>query len=361
MSSSQTQMIKYHNDMNTVSFSLFNNREQSLFFSICSLMSNQGLDKVIFSFDQIKKLSSVTFQTEEEFIKHLVSTNNKFMKLNGKFERDGKIIQFVLFPTFIIDPQEKKMTIGINQEFSYILNEVTRIFTIFELQEFNSLKSTYSKHLFRLLKQFKSTGFMAISIEEFKNQLGYPEWYKICDIDKQVLRYCIKELPRYFPDLEIKKMKEGRRIKGFQFTFTSQSIEPKERIMLQSSREAECPLCNGKLQEIFSKENNAVFWGHRNYQKGSCRATFSNLEEIVKVKRKIEEQKIDQANQKEILKEIKIIVDEYPQFFDLSNLNNNEVMITNMIKNSVGFYPISKDTIDFLKKIVKSQIDKEFI
>lgn len=45
----------------------------------------------------------------------------------------------------------------VNEDFLYILNDLTKNFTLFELQEFNNLVCIF-KNLYRLLKQFKTTG-----------------------------------------------------------------------------------------------------------------------------------------------------------------------------------------------------------
>ncbi len=37
------------------------------------------------------------------------------------------------------------------------------------------LKFTYSKNMFRLLKQYKHTGYLKIHIDDFKNRLDIPK------------------------------------------------------------------------------------------------------------------------------------------------------------------------------------------
>lgn len=41
-------MIKYHNDMNLVAFKNFNQRELNIFFSICALMKEKGVIRLLF-------------------------------------------------------------------------------------------------------------------------------------------------------------------------------------------------------------------------------------------------------------------------------------------------------------------------
>ncbi len=41
--------------------------------------------------------------------------------------------------------------------------------------------------MFRLLKQYKHTGYLKIHIDDFKNRLDIPKSYRMTDINKNVL------------------------------------------------------------------------------------------------------------------------------------------------------------------------------
>ncbi|EAI3389097.1 RepB family plasmid replication initiator protein, partial [Campylobacter jejuni] len=55
----------------------------------------------------------------------------------------------------------------VNPRFEYILNQLTANFTAFELSEFIALSGKYTKTLYRLLKQFRTTGKAYFEWEEF--------------------------------------------------------------------------------------------------------------------------------------------------------------------------------------------------
>ena len=80
---------------------------------------------------------------------------NKLIKLNIRIETQEKIVKFVLFTKYKIDKINSIIKIGVNEEFKYILNDIAGNFTKFELAEFVSLRSGYSKTAYRLLKQFR--------------------------------------------------------------------------------------------------------------------------------------------------------------------------------------------------------------
>ena len=95
------------------------------------------------------------------------------------------------------------------------------MFTKFELKEFTAINSSYSKAIYRKLKQFKPTGFYTVSIEEFKRLLDIPESYRMYDIDRRILQKSMKELKPLFKSLSYKKekAKKGNKIERISFIF----------------------------------------------------------------------------------------------------------------------------------------------
>ena len=86
------------------------------------------------------------------------------------------------------------------------------------------LKSTYAKNMFRLLKQYKHTGYVKINIADFRNRLDIPKTYQMNDITKRVLKPIINELSSIFNNLNINKIKakKGRKIECLEFTFDAE-------------------------------------------------------------------------------------------------------------------------------------------
>ena len=100
------------------------------------------------------------------------------------------------------------------------MNKFISNFTRFELNEFISLKSNYSKEIYRRLKQFKHTGIWKVHIDNFRELLNIPEKYRISEIDKKVFKISIEELNKYFDNFEIIKIKKGRKVEYLEFKFT---------------------------------------------------------------------------------------------------------------------------------------------
>ncbi|MDH6365661.1 plasmid replication initiation protein [Enterococcus sp. PF1-24] len=232
------EVVKYHNSLNKVEFKGFNSVEMNLFFTICSQVKEKGSNEIIFNFDQLKSLSNYSPTANQRFVQDLQRTNEKLQKLSIVFD-DGNIIRsLVLFPTFEINRKALTLKVKVNNEFEFILNAIDSNFTRFELQEFVEIKAIYSKNLYRLLKQWRSVGKRVFTIESFRNLLAIPESYRMTDIDRQILKPAIKELSRYFDNLEVKKVKRGQgrggRVVQLIFTFTPQNKESEHKRKLPS-------------------------------------------------------------------------------------------------------------------------------
>ena len=78
--------------------------------------------------------------------------------------------------------------------------------------------------MYRILMQFRSTGFYKVTIDEFKRILDIPESYKMGNIDQYIFKPINKELAPLFDYFEIKKIKKKGRGRGgvvshFEFYF----------------------------------------------------------------------------------------------------------------------------------------------
>ncbi|PEH49596.1 replication initiation protein [Enterococcus faecium] len=228
------EITKYHNSLNDVPFRKFTSVEMDLFFAICSKMREKGTDEVTLTFSQLRKLSGFSMTSDKAFITRISSVYNKLLTLVFQKETaTGGITYFTLFDEFTIEPSRKIITIRIKEKFSYILNDLTGEFTRFELEEFTSLKSGYSKTLYRLLKQWRTRGRRQFTIQEFRTLLDVPKSYRMTNIDNAIIEPARKELEHYFEDLDIKKIKNGRgrggTVTDIEFTFKKQ-LPPKKEL-----------------------------------------------------------------------------------------------------------------------------------
>lgn len=222
-----TNLVVYKDEMNTVPLRNFNSKEMDLFFSICSKMRNEDLNTVTFDFEDLKELSNYKMTATNHFISDLESIYSKLVQLDFRLETEEKIIKFVLFTEYEIDKIKENISIKTNDRFKFILNDIFGGFTKFELEEFTTLRSSYSKTAYRLLKQFRQSGYYIVQIDEFKRLFDVPKSYQMSDITKNILDRIEDELSDYFKNLQINKLRgKGRRkrfIEHIEFKFIPES------------------------------------------------------------------------------------------------------------------------------------------
>ncbi len=117
--------------------------------------------------------------------------------------------------------------IGLDAKIRPYLFELKNNFTTFELNMVLSLDSKFSKRLYEMLAQFRSTGLLRISVREFKERLklydpktGNEQYEKWSAFEKYVLKVAQKEISEH-TDLafEYTLKKTGKRITDIEFKF----------------------------------------------------------------------------------------------------------------------------------------------
>ena len=223
------ETVVYKNDLNLVPLRKFTSTEINLFFAMCNKLKEKETNTLHLSFDELKELSNYSPKTRNinRFVKDLDDVYKKMLELTIRYEDDEVIERFVLFNHYRIHKRDQYLEISTSPNLKHILNSITSNFTKFELKEMTNLKSTYSKNMFRILKQYKHTGYMKIKIDDFRERLDIPKSYRMTDINKNVLKPIVTELNATFNNLHINKIKakKGRKIEWLEFIF-----DPEKRI-----------------------------------------------------------------------------------------------------------------------------------
>lgn len=223
------EIVKYHKDFeNKLVLKNFTASELNFLMAICTKVRDKKEDEIIFTFNELKKLTKWDNNNSSLFIKNLENTNKKLMALNFRIEDEKEIVQFVLFPTFRVNKDSKTLIVRVNKDFSYLLNNLSNNFNWYQLNDFTSLKSKYSKLLYKELMLFKDTGYRIFKIEDFRKKLDIPEKYRMTHINEYVLNPIKEDLKQIFSKFEIVKIKNGRDIAQIRFNFTYSNIKPVE-------------------------------------------------------------------------------------------------------------------------------------
>ncbi len=235
----------------TIPISSFNEIEQDL---LCGLMVKlkEEKGKVTFypwdlrnilksSYDN-NSLMEFASSLKRKFFKADFTIIEKTTRGEKEVEAHKTINLFTEFAIYVYKSSKELESIEmqVNPQFEYILNQLTANFTAFELSEFIALSGKYTKTLYRLLKQYRTTGKAYFEWEEFCRIMDIPEKFAMCDIDKRILKPAIKELSKErnlfdqvrvpFKNLAYEKEKakgrgRGGKVSGITFTFKPENIE----------------------------------------------------------------------------------------------------------------------------------------
>uniref|UniRef100_UPI0012F6E874 replication initiation protein n=1 Tax=Campylobacter coli TaxID=195 RepID=UPI0012F6E874 len=246
-----SEIVKYHNDFNKIQLPSFTEIEQDL---LCGLMVKlkEEKGKVTFYPWDLRNILKSSYDNNS-LMEFASSLKRKFFKADftiiEKTTRGEKEVEahktINLFTEFAIyvyasSKELESIEIQVNPQFEYILNQLTANFTAFELSEFIALSGKYTKTLYRLLKQFRTTGKARFEWEEFCRVMDIPQDYRQSEVDKWILKPAIKELSKErnlfdqvrvpFKNLAYEKEKtagrgRGGKVSGITFTFKPENIE----------------------------------------------------------------------------------------------------------------------------------------
>lgn len=238
--------VKYDNKMNLLSFKELEKIEANLFFSIVARLKEKGIESVTLNFSEITEFLDKNLTTKE-LAKMLDRGVGKIVQTAIRWrietETERKTIYFTLFNEFEINDINKTLKASISPKFLYILNNFENgNFTMFELAEFSSLSSKYTQTLYRLLKQFRTTGYLTIKWADFIEIMDIPTSYPMGMIDSRILKPSITELTQeadifnqnnpIFKKLMYKKIRgkgRGRPVERIEFYFMPEIDNEKEQ------------------------------------------------------------------------------------------------------------------------------------
>ncbi|MGX4645692.1 replication initiation protein [Holzapfeliella sp. JNUCC 80] len=225
------EITKYDKELNTIPLGKLNSTEMDIFFAIITRMKEQGDKLVKLKFTELQELSEFKGKSHARFVDALRKTYKKILTLNfGMSSKDGLIEKhFILFSEFEINQKadDPYVEIQVYDKALPLLNNLDQ-WVRYSLHEFNSLKTAYAKTLFRLLKQYRTTGKAIVPKDKFNELLAVPKSYRQSNINKRILEPSVEQLKPFFKNFKVVKdyntRKPGKPLKGYTFTFTP---EPK--------------------------------------------------------------------------------------------------------------------------------------
>lgn len=196
-------LVMYHNNFHKINISKLGSLENNLLFDIFKQLSFK--DEIEFTMDKLSRMicSNNVVQNYERTQKVVENLHKDFFGLNFKLIYPRKISYIHMFSTMDLnytdDTNTKlvSMSIKVNPDFKYLLQTITKQFTAFSLVHFKSIRSKYSKTLFRMLSQYSSTGIWVISYNEFRELLGVPSEYDFKYVNNKVIKPSVEEVSQF--------------------------------------------------------------------------------------------------------------------------------------------------------------------
>lgn len=241
------EVVKYSNELHELKFNSMNEAQQNVFFTLLQQFRNTDGYTLELDFNKVFELAQIA--NSSSYRKEILNKLRQIQTITFMYEINdlGDLQQDVIFPSIRTDTQNRRLFVKVSRGFKdrYISSPL-KGWTRYELAEFVGLNGTYTKTIYRYLKQFRSSGRWRIRYDDFKELLGIPNSYRARDIDKQILNPSIKELSAErnlfdqrrtpFAKLVVKKHKKGREIETLEFCFMPQSVSELDKDKRQHER-----------------------------------------------------------------------------------------------------------------------------
>lgn len=223
------EVVKHHNDLNTIPMRNWNREEMDFFFSIIAKLRDKGTKEVVFNKYDLKALANSAIRHNKRFVDAIEGLIKNVAAIHYIEKTSNSLKLMNMFSDFDArwsdDFEDMELVVRVTDKFDYIVNQLNTDFTSYELKEFTQIKSTYAKTLYRLLKQWRTKGKKEFQMEEFKALLDTPEYYTPSHINKNVLTPARKELPAYFKNFKVKPIKSNKRgtpVIAYEFTWLAE-------------------------------------------------------------------------------------------------------------------------------------------
>ncbi|OOQ18552.1 replication initiation protein [Helicobacter pylori] len=214
----------YHNNANKVNLGKLSEREANLLFAIFQRLKDQGNTLIRFEPQDLKRMLGIKI-SYDNLTRTARSMWNKIKTadfwevrdiiVNGRECVSEKNYMLFQVCEIVSDKETREflyMDIQLNTGYNYLLNNLGMggQYTSFKLLEFQRVRGKYAKTLYRLLKQYKSTGILSVEWGQFRELLDIPKDYKMENIDQKVLTPALKELHKIYPFEHLSYKKERK-------------------------------------------------------------------------------------------------------------------------------------------------------
>lgn len=216
----KNDLVKVHKDFTKLNIGILSEKELELFYYICLNVKDIRDETITMDFSSIKKsLGLINFR---DLKKYILGLHQKLGNLHITNITSKKIETIFLFEKFINDLDNNTLTIRVTKDSLYFFN-IANSYLRFLFSDVRKLSGKYSKLLVPYLMEFSHKKEAEFEKERFFNILEIDEKYKndLSNFNRIILKPAIEELRILFENLKVERLKNGRVIKGYKFTWTN--------------------------------------------------------------------------------------------------------------------------------------------
>ena len=229
----KNDIVKYNNSLNKLKMGKLEEKELELFFALCLELKEKGTDDVFINITDFKNRYNMG-RSNVRFEKYLEVVLDKFLETKMIIKTAKTLEMGNFFRKFKIDFQKNLLYVQVDNDYSFILNDLVEMYTQFSFKQYQELKSKYAKRLMPRLAQWNGTKSIEFEKEDLFEILGASESYKndLSSFNKRILKPASTELKTVFYNLKVKPIKNNNKnttnkIKSYLFSW---STKPKEVI-----------------------------------------------------------------------------------------------------------------------------------
>ena len=248
----KNDLVKVHKDFTKLNIGILSEKELELFYYICLNVKDIRDEIITMDFSSIKKsLGLINFR---DLKKYILGLHQKLGNLHITNITSKKIETIFLFEKFINDLDNNTLTIRVTKDSLYFFN-IANSYLRFLFSDVRKLSGKYSKLLVPYLMEFSHKKEAEFEKERFFNILEIDEKYKndLSNFNRIILKPAIEELRTLFENLKVERLKNGRVIKGYKFTWTNDFNFQNKKDNIEEAEvvEEKENIASGELEKYF--------------------------------------------------------------------------------------------------------------
>lgn len=217
------QYVKWGNAMNGPNLASLNNTQINLFTGVCAQLLEMDHHLVRIPYKIVRELIQYKPTSRARYLDEIGKAANVLLDFKVDYYVDNVLVMGNLFSTFFLDADSGDITVRVNPDTSWVLNNLTTSFTALMQKSVLAITSKYTKLLYFQLMQWRTVGERNFTIEEVSTLLGAPKSYSTKKLTAVILKPAIQQLTDadLIEDLKLTPQRDSRTNKyvGYRITF----------------------------------------------------------------------------------------------------------------------------------------------